>query len=200
MRAGAAGTAFMFLFGVAVLLAAALRSGGPASVRLGVRAGIVVLLVGCAVGFVMVSNNSGVYQGTIGSGFANRAAAYLGPSAEAVGPQYLLLRPATQGGDLVLLHAIGVHGLALLAAPAVLLVRTRMPQARQLRLIAAAAASVAVAMALLLVQALRQLPLEQLSPAALVVLGICAVGLVVADGSVAASLIWSWRGQAAAAA
>jgi hypothetical protein len=198
MRGGAAGTAFVFLFGVAVLLAAALRSGGPASVRLGVRAGIVVLLVGCAVGFVMVSNNSGVFQGTVGSGFADRASAYLGPSAATVGPEYLLLRPATRGGDLVLPHAIGVHGLALLAAPAVLLARTRLPPARQLRLVAAAVASVAVAMAVLLLQAFRQLPLEQLSPVALAALGACAVGLAVAEGSVAASLAKGWRRQALA--
>src|SRR5438874_7621906 len=65
MRGGAAGTAAIFLVGVVVMLIAALRTPDqPLSLRLGVRAGIVVLLVGCAIGFVMISNNSGVYQGT----------------------------------------------------------------------------------------------------------------------------------------
>jgi len=153
MRGGAAGTAGVFLVGVVVLLIAALRSSsGPASTRLGVRAGIVVLLVGCAIGFVMISNNSGVYQGSVGSGFGQRANAYLGPSPATVGPEYLLLRPSTDGGDLVLLHAIGIHGLVLLAVPSVLLARTAMTPIRQLRVIALAVLSVAVAMTILLVR------------------------------------------------
>jgi hypothetical protein len=190
MRGGAAGTAGIFLVGIAILLVTAWRSGIDSfSMRLGVRAGIVALLVGCAIGFVMIFNNSGVYQGRVGFGFAQRAGAYLGPSPATVGPEYLLLRPSTDGGDLVLLHAIGVHGLVLLSAPAVLLARTAMAPSRQLRLIAAAVASVAVAMTLLLVQALRQLPLDQLHPLALAVLAICAVSLLAADGSVAAALL-----------
>src|SRR5262245_1768075 len=78
MRGGAAGTAGLFLAGVAVMLVAALRSGeGPLSQRIGVRAGLVVLLVGCAVGFVMISNNSGVYQGHVGSGFGVPGGRYM---------------------------------------------------------------------------------------------------------------------------
>ena len=123
-----------------------------------------LLLLGCAVGFVMVSNNSGVFQGSVGSGFGNRTAAYLGPDRATVGPEYLLLRPATRGGDLVLPHAIGVHGLVLLAVPAVLLTRTTLSRTRQLRLVALAAGSVGLAMTLLLVNAFRSLPLDRLGP------------------------------------
>jgi hypothetical protein len=190
MRGGAAGTAFVFLIGVAVLLVAALRSNdGPRSLRLGIRAGISVLLVGCAIGFVMISNNSGVYQGSIGAGFGDRTAAYLGPAPATIGQEYLLLRPSTQGGDLVLLHAIGVHGLILLAVPAVVLARTSMPPGRQLRVTALAVASVAISMSMLLVQALRQLPLEQLHPLALLVLGLCAASLAAALATVAATVL-----------
>jgi hypothetical protein len=178
VRGGAAGTAGVFLVGVIVMLVAAVRTPGlSGALRLGVVAGVVVLLVGCLVGFVMVSNNSGVYQGAIGTGFGNRTSGYLGPDPATVGPQYLLLRPATRGGDLVLLHAIGVHGLILLAVPAVLLSRTAMPAARQLRVMAVAAGSVAVAMVVLGVQALRQLPLDRLAPVALAVLALCTVAL-----------------------
>ena len=176
MRGGAAGTAGVFLIGVVVLLVAVLRSGHtPASVRLGVLGGVVVLLVGCAIGLVMVFNNSGVYQGSIGAGFSRQTTGYLGPDAATVGREYLLLRPATHGGDLVLPHAIGIHGLVLLAVPAVLLAGTA--AARQVQIIGVAVAGVAVAMGLLLVHALRQLPLDQLHPVALVVLAGCAVAL-----------------------
>jgi hypothetical protein len=189
MRGGAAGSAGVFLIGMVVLLFAAVRSPDTASVRLGVRAGIVLLLTGCAIGFVMVSNNSGVFQGTFGSGFGNQTAGYLGPDAATLGQQYLLLRPHTLGGDLVLPHAIGIHGLVLLAVPAVLLARTAMPPARQLRVIAAAVAGIGVAMALLLLQALRQLPLDHLNPVALAALAVCAVVLGATYARVASAVL-----------
>jgi len=189
MRGGAAGTAGVFLVGVVVMLVAALRSPDTASVKLGLRAGIVVLLVGCAIGFVMVSNNSGVFQGAFGSGFGNRTAGYLGPDPATVGHEYVLLRPRTRGGDLVLLHAIGVHGLALLALPAILLARTALPAIRQLQLVATAAGAIGVGMAVLLVQALRQLPLDQLHPVLLAVLALCLAALVAAYAGVAVALL-----------
>ena len=179
MRGGAAGTAGVFLAGVVVLLIAVLRTAGlKPSVRLGVVAGVVVLFVGCAVGFIMVSNNSGVFQGSIGRGFGDRSAAYLGPDAATVGPDYLVLRPATRGGDLLLPHAIGVHGLILLAVPAILLARTAMPAARQLRLVATLAGAVGLAMLLLLVHAFRRLPLDRLNPVELALLALCGLTAV----------------------
>ena len=178
MRGGAAGLAGIFLAGVIVLLVATARTTGLArSVRLGVLAGGAALFTGALVGLVMVSNNSGVFQGSVGSGFANRTAAYLGPAAATVGPEYLMVRPATAGGDLVLPHAIGVHGLLLLAVPAVLLAGTGMAAARQLRVIATAVTGIVVAMILLLAHAFRQLPLNELSPVALLVLASCAVAV-----------------------
>ena len=189
MRGGAAGSAGLFLIGVAVLFVAALRSPDTPAVRLGVLAGIVLLFVGCAVGFVMVSNNSGVFQGTFGTGFGNRTAGYLGPDPATVGPQYVLLRPGTRGGDLVLPHAIGVHGLVLLAVPAVLLARTALPAQRQLRVVATTVAALGVAMAVLLTQALRQRPLDQLPPALLGVLALGAVALAVGYAAVVRAVL-----------
>jgi hypothetical protein len=176
MRGGAAGTAGIFMIGVVVLLVAAVRTPGLAAVlRLGIVAGVVTLFVGCAVGFIMVSNNSGVFQGSVGSGFANRSSAYLGPSAATVGPDYLVLRPQTDGGDLLLPHAIGVHGLVLLAVPAVLLARRGVAAGRQLRIMAVVTASIGVALLVLLVQAFRQLPLDRLGPIQLAVLALCGL-------------------------
>jgi hypothetical protein len=190
MRGGAGGIAGVFLIGVIMLLIAALRIRDvTASVRLGVIAGIVVLLVACAVGFVMISNNSGVYQGSIGGGFARQTAAYLGPDAATVGPEYGLLRPGTQGGDLVAPHVIGIHGLVLLAVPAVLLTRSAMSRVRQLQVVALAVSSVATGLILLLAQALRQLPLDQLHPVALATLALCVLGLLAAYAVIAAALL-----------
>jgi len=145
-----------------------------------VLAGELALLVGCAVGLIMIFNNSGVFQGTLGVGFG-RTGGYLGPAPATVGPEYLLLRPATQGGDLVAPHAIGVHGLTLLAVPAVLLARTGRPPRQRLWITGSAAAAVVVALAVLLGHALRQLPLGALPAPALVTLALCA-----------AVLVWSW--------
>lgn len=187
MRGGAAGTAGIFLIGMLVLLVVTVGSTHtPAGVRLGVSAGIVVMLAGCVIGLVMIFNNSGVYQGSIGAGFG-RSGAYLGPDAATVGREYLLLRPATAGGDLVLPHAIGVHGLILLAVPAVLLAATA--ARNQLRTVAVAVAGVTGAMAILLVHALRQLPLDALGVPALVALATCAAMVIAACAVVAAALV-----------
>ena len=189
VRGGAAGTAGLLVLGLLVLLATPFRSDIPAPVRLGVRAGVAVLLAGCAIGLVMVFNNSGVYQGSVGAGFTERTSGYLGPVAATVGPEYLLLRPATAGGDLVLPHAIGVHGLALLAVPAVLLVRTALTARQQVAVVATASAAVGIAMAVLIGHALRQLPLDALPAPALALLGGCAVALLAAWALVVAALL-----------
>lgn len=188
VRGGAAGTAGIFLFGMIVMLVATVRTPNlPGSVRLGALSGTAVLLLGSVIGFSMISNNSGVYQGSFGKGFGEAAgtAAYLGPTTETVGREWLLLRPFTLGGDLVLPHAIGVHGLILLAVPAVLLARTAMPKARQVATIGTAVAAVLVAMAVLIAHALRQLPLSQLHPVELGVLGLCGIALVAAYAAIA---------------
>jgi hypothetical protein len=179
IRGGAAGLAGFFLVGVIVLLVATARTPGLGSAeRLGILAGGGVLLLGCIIGFMMISNNSGVYQGALGTGFRDRTSAYLGPDPATVGTEYVLLRPFTQGGDLVLLHAIGVHGLLLLAVPAVLLARTRLSPRQQWLVMAAAVTATAVAVTVLLVHALRQLPLSALGPIALTVLALCGVTLL----------------------
>lgn len=87
----------------------------------------------------------------------------------------------------MLLHAIGVHGLALLAVPAVLLART-VPAARQLRVIALAVAAVGMAAAILAAHAFRELPWNQMSALALAALALCAVALLAAYWTITAAL------------
>lgn len=198
VRGGAAGTAGIFLIGMVVLLVASLRSpDAPRPVRLGIRAGVAVLVVACVIGLIMIFNNSGVYQGSVGANFLERTSqgGYLGPDPATVGRQYLLIRPFTAGGDLVLPHAIGVHGLILLAVPAVLVARTGLSPRRQFQLIATAVAAIGIALTVLIVHAVRQLPLSQLSPLALAVLAGCAAALAVCYGAIALALV----GQRAAA-
>jgi len=211
MRGGAAGTAGIFLIGVIVMLVAALRTPATTSrtitsraitsmtpsVRLGVVAGTLVLLAGCVIGFTMVSNNSGVFQGAFGTGFGDRTASYLGPDPATVGPEYPLIRPDTAGGDLVLPHAIGVHGLILLAVPAILLARTA--TAHQTRIVAVATASVGTAMAVLIVHALRQLPLHALPPAVLALLALCAIAYTATLLGIAVAVGTRWRARTRAA-
>jgi hypothetical protein len=190
VRVGAAGFAGLLLVGLVVLIVATVRTRQlVAAVRVGVLGGVGVLLLGCVVGFGMISNNSGVFQGSFGSGFANRSAGYLGPSALTVGKEYVLFRPATQGGDLVLPHAIAIHGLILLTVPAVLLTRTALSRLRQVQLVAASVAAVVVGLAVLLGYALRQLPLDRLDVPSLIVLGVCVVTLI----AVYVVLIREWR-------
>ncbi|WP_433782837.1 hypothetical protein ACQPX6_23345 [Actinomycetospora sp. CA-101289] len=175
VRGGAAGTAVVFVVGMVVLLGVALRSrGSAAGVRLGVVGGVVVVLVGAATGMVMISTNSGVYRGGIGSGFGV-SGAYFGPEAATVGPDYAGFRPATAGGDLVLPHAVGVHGMLLLAVPAVLLAGTTLAARTRLALVATMGAAVGLGLAVLLVHAFRMLPLEALGPAGLTLLAGCAL-------------------------
>jgi hypothetical protein len=77
----------------------------------------------------------------------------------------------------------------LLALPAVLLARTGLPATRQLRLIATATGAVTVAMAILLVQALRQLPLDELHPVLLGVLALCLAALLAAYAGIGAAVL-----------
>jgi hypothetical protein len=143
---------------------------------------------------VMISTNSGVYRGGLGSGFGV-SGAYFGPDAATVGPDFAGFRPATAGGDLVLPHAVGVHGLLLFAVPAVLLAGTALTGRAQLRLVTTMVAAVGLGLAALLVHAFRMLPLDALSPAALVLLAVCTLAYLAAAGLavVAAARSSAWR-------
>jgi hypothetical protein len=180
MRGGAGGLAFLLLAGLVVLLTGLRHSSAPPGVVVGVVGGVGVLLVGCLVGFVMISNMSGVFQGSIGSALGSPQRGYLGPSAATVGHQYLLLRPHTAGGDLVLLHAVGVHGMVLLTVPAILLTRTRLSHQQQQRLVVAMTGSLVAGLALLAVHAFEQHPWDQLSTVGLAALLVLALGYAAA--------------------
>jgi hypothetical protein len=180
VRGGAAGLAVLFLIGMVVLLVAAFRTrDAEPSVLLGIRSGIIVLLVGCVTGFVMISNMSGVFQGAVGSALTHPQVGYVGPPPSVVGHDVLLVHVHTQGGDLVSLHAIGVHGLPLLALPAILLTRTRLAERTRLRLVAAMAAGVGLAMLVIATQSFRAQPLAAMDALHLLLLVLTGIALAV---------------------
>lgn len=198
MRGGAGGLAFLFLIGMVVMLAASFRpTNAPRSLLVGVRLGVVVLLIGCVIGFVMISNMSGVFTGSFGTGFTGAQTGYVGPPPSVVGKEYLLLHPDTQGGDLVLLHAIGIHGLLLLTVPAHLLHRSRLPERSRMRVVAVMGTAVLGAMAVIAGQSFRSLPLGEMGPLNLGLLSAAAVALLAAYGVTArARLGRRWGDQA----
>jgi hypothetical protein len=120
-----------------------------AAFALALRLGLVVTLIGMAVGFIMValeSHTVGVPDG---------------------GPGLPLVGWSTTGGDLRVGHFVGLHGLQalpLLAAGLATLARRWAPAARldeltQSRIVVTAATGYALAVVLLTVQALRAQPL-----------------------------------------
>jgi hypothetical protein len=191
MRGGAAGFAGLFLVGLVLLLIAAVRTPGLSpSLRLGILGGAGVVLAGSLIGFVMISNMSGVFQGRFGSAFTRPQVGYVGPSPSVVGPEHLLLRLHTAGGDLVLLHAIGVHGLPLLSLPALLLSRTRLGERRRLRLVAAATVGVVLSVLVLATQSFRARPLGDMGSLQLGLLALVAIVLLGAYASMLRALVW----------
>lgn len=198
MRGGAGGLALLFLIGMSVLLATSFRpTDAPRSLVVGVRLGVVVLLIGCLIGFAMISNMSSVFTGSFGSGFTGPQTGYVGPSQSVVGREYLLLHPNTQGGDLVLLHAIGIHGLLLLTVPAYLLDRTALPASTRMRLVALMGVAVLGAMAVIAGQSFRSLPLGEMGIVDQGLLAIAAGALLAAYGVVARALLRARRGDEA---
>lgn len=193
MRGGAAGTAGVFLVGMGVLLVSALgtRSSDrtPLSVLLGVRLGVVVMLAGCVIGFVMISNMSGIWTGSFGSALATTQTGYEGPSAAQVGHEYLLVRPNTDGGDLVLLHAIGIHGLVLITIPAALLAMTALTEETRRRVVWVVGAAVLGAMAVIASQSFRSEPLSSMGPVRLILLGVALLAVLTSYAVLARALL-----------
>jgi hypothetical protein len=200
MRGGAAGTAGVFLVGMVVLLVSSLRTHAsdetPASLLLGVRLGVVVMLIGCVIGFVMISNMSGIWNGQFGSAFGEPQTGYLGPTPAQVGHEYVLLRPDTDGGDLVLLHAIGIHGLVLVTIPAALLAMTAVPEVWRRRLVWTTAAAVLGSMAVIASQSFRSQPLGEMGWLRMSLLAVAAAAALGSYAVIVVAWMRSRRTQA----
>ncbi|CAA9568158.1 MAG: hypothetical protein AVDCRST_MAG86-1273 [uncultured Truepera sp.] len=158
--------AAVFLASVLVLLRASLRHQELApSLLLAVRLGTVILFVGTLTGVLMILNWSGVWQGgppgLFRPGFDTDNANF---SEGAV------------GGNLVVIHAVGVHGLSLMLLPAWLLTLSRLREGRRVRLTAAVGGATLAGLAVLQVAALTLRPLGSLDLWAELLLGVTLVG------------------------
>lgn len=135
------------------------------SLLLSIRAGTPVMLVGVFTGWLMIFNWGGVWQGIARPGNL--------PSGDNV--------PVAQGavgGDIVLLHALGVHGLNLVPLVAWLLSYSSLTERLRYRMTAVATSCIAAILAVCAVSMFRSLPLESFGAVELTGAGIFGLALL----------------------
>ena len=156
----------VFFASLLVLIAASLRKQTLApSLLLSIRAGAVIVLVGTFSGWLMIANWSGIWEGSPN---------LLNPD-DTDDSNYSV---GVAGGNLVVLHALGVHGLSLVPLAAWLLTFSALSERARTRLTAGVAGSVFTLLVLLTVQALRTRPLFALEPLTGLLLGASALALI----------------------
>jgi len=172
---GATGViAVIFTGAMLVLLRAALRERRLApSLLLSIRAGTLLIVWGVLIGFVMIMNSSGVWQGV----------------AHLLETRFdMHVREGEVGGDLVLLHAIGVHGLNLVPLVAWLLTYSRLSERTRTLITALVVANIVVIGVVLSMQVFSAAPISGLDLLQLGALAICGVALL---GCYAAAAWWA---------
>lgn len=159
--------AALFFASLVVLIAASLRRQRlEPSLLLSIRTGAVLVLLGTLAGWLMILNWSGVWEGTLN---------LFRPDFDTDAANYSV---GVTGGNLVVLHAIGVHGLSLVPLAAWLLTFSTLSERSRTRLTVGVAGSVFALLALLSVQALRTRPLFAVDPLTGLLLGASALALV----------------------
>lgn len=165
--------AVIFFASLVVLIVASLRPQRLApSLLLSIRTGAVIVLFGTLAGWLMILNWSGVWQGSPN---------LLNPTFDTANADY---SEGMIGGNLVVLHAVGVHGLSLVPLAAWLLSFTEVSERRRTQVTAGVAGSLFVLLALLTVQALRTRPLLALDPPTAALLGTSALAFFALYGVV----------------
>lgn len=160
--------AAIFFVSLVVLVAASLRPQTLApSLLLSIRAGAVVVLIGTLAGWLMILNWSGVWEGSPN---------LLNPDFDTDNSNYSV---GVTGGNLVVLHALGVHGLSLAPLAAWLLTFSTLSERARTRLTAGVTGSLFALLILLAVQALRTRPLLDLDVPTAVLLGASVLALVI---------------------
>jgi hypothetical protein len=160
--------AAVFLASVLVLLRASLRRQELApSLLLAVRLGTVVLFIGTLTGVLMILNWSGVWQGGPPNMFR--------PGFDTDDANF---SEGVVGGNLVVIHAVGVHGLSLVLLPAWLLTLSRLRENRRVYLTAAVGGTTLAGLAVLAVAALTLTPLSNLNLWTELLLGVTLIGFL----------------------
>lgn len=156
--------AVIFATALLVLLRAALRERHLApSLLLSIRAGALLVLFGLLIGFLMIMNSSGVWQGV----------AHLLQTRFDFEP-----RTGERGGDLVLLHAIGVHGLNLVPLVAWLLSYSHLRERTRTSITAFVTLNIVAITGVLSVQVFNAAPLADIDLISLTIVAVCSLALL----------------------
>jgi hypothetical protein len=165
------------LLSVAVLLVLSLfgmKKTVPANLRLALRSSLTLMLVGMAAGVLMIANGSGNFLGFD----------LLGSARHLVG--YPLAQEPVTGGNLVAIHAMGLHGMQVILLAAWLLTYACNTNAKaQFGLTALITVSYTALTLVFGWQGLSGQPLSQLSPLMLLVIGLGGVSLIAGFGLIA---------------
>ncbi len=145
----------VFMITIIVQLWATFRPSPTApSLRLSIQVGTAITLFGTITGWLMTSNMSGLWQGRPGTFPRDRGL----PGLHGSVPDGAI------GGNMVMLHAWGVHGLQLAPLAAFLLTYSLLPERARLRLTAWVCASAVAVIGVLSVQVFRVLPTWEMDP------------------------------------
>lgn len=151
------------------------------SYRLAIRAGLLLYMFGAAVGVLMIFNSGGVWQGVseMRLAFENSDGRYTGKPENAV------------GGSLVLLHALGVHGLQIVPLAAWLLGYSALSERARLALTGAVASLSLALFCAFAAPVFAALPLRAFAPLHVAAIAIIGFALLACYGIVAYQ---AWRG------
>ena len=164
------GAAGFTILAAALLVLSFRRHNAPPSVMLAIRTGLVITLFGSATGVLMSINAGPVWEGV--TAIMQRF------STSPIG-RYIGQPEGTAGGNIVLLHALGVHGLQLLPLVGWLLGYSQLAEPQRVRLVAATALSWGALLAVLSVQTFRGLPLTSIDPLTGALLALAAAATLI---------------------
>ena len=163
--------AFLWFLAMLLLLWRILRPNRlSASFRLAYTVGTLLMILGGLTGFAMMFNLSGVYQ----ADFIQNVQTLV--SGDMIGT--FTGQPADSGGNIVILHALGVHGLEVIPLAAWLLSYTSLADSRRLQITAGVAGLYLVLIAAFTLPMLQTQPLSQLSLPFLSLLAVLIAALI----------------------
>lgn len=163
--------AFFYAATLVVVVLLMIQRPGDRALTWALRLGLVIAVVGMALGFLMLLPTDAQVAADAGIVGAHSV------GVEDGGPGLPVTNWSTTGGDLRIPHFVGMHALQVL--PLLLLALTRFDEATRLRLVVVAAAGYVAVLALVTWQALRGQPLVHPDAATLAVAGLVAAGTAV---------------------
>jgi hypothetical protein len=177
---GVGAVIYTVLLAYLLLRSGRLRATAAPSIRLAIRAGLLMTIIGSAVGVLMGANVGGVWEGLgrlASDPYSNPMGRYIGQAEDA------------RGGNLVLLHALGVHGLQLIPLAAWLLLYTPWAEGRRYGLTATVAGLNFAILAAFAVPVFQAIPLRDASSALFGLIGALIAGLLASYAIIGYSVV-----------